>query len=157
MAAGNPRPRRPPVRRALSAPAAGWKNRHRRVDQQGPGRVQGAVQSGAILSRRRFAVRSPVRPRRIVHDRQPQGDRPARARPYPGGHGLPGRQRCDSGGRHDVHARRRHRPLRFPGRQCQPDVCLDPQTAGLPRQRAAVRLPRLPAQWPRAPVHDHRR
>lgn len=61
---------------------------------------------------------------------------------YPGVHDLPGRrQRLRR--RYPVHARLRHRPLRFPRRRRAPAVSLDPAPVRATRRDPPVHVPRL--------------
>jgi glyoxylase-like metal-dependent hydrolase (beta-lactamase superfamily II) len=70
MDPGDPCPRRPPLRRALPAQAAGRQDRHRRGHHQRAGRVQENLQPGARVPPRRQPVRPPAEGRRDVCHRR---------------------------------------------------------------------------------------
>ncbi|VFT05108.1 Uncharacterized protein conserved in bacteria [Pseudomonas aeruginosa] len=157
MAAGDPRARRPPVGGHLPAARTGRAPGHRRANHPGAGEILRPVQPGRGVPGGRPPVRAPVRGRRVVPHRRPGMPRAAYPGAYPGVHDLPGRrQRLRR--RYPVHARLRHRPLRFPRRRRAPAVSLDPAPVRATRRDPPVHVPRLHGSRPRrAPLRNQRR
>ena len=76
------------------------------------------------------------------------------ARPYQRQHRLPDRRRAVHR-RFAVHARRRHRALRFPRRRRGHAVSLDPAPVRTARRHPRVRLPRLRPRRARGRLRNH--
>lgn len=103
------------------------------------------------------ASSTPVPRRRSLPDRRHPRPGPAYPRAYPGVHELPDR-RCRIRRRHPVHARLRHRALRFPRWRCAHPVPLDPEAVRPARRNAGFPVPRLPGTGSRAaPARNHDR
>ena len=118
LGAGDPRPRRPPVRRRpTSRLKTGAKVGDRRAHPRRAAHLPAGVQRHR-RERRRPRVRPPVQGRRALPARQRSRSRSCyTAGPYAGRRRLPDR-RCGVRRRHDVHAGLRHRARRLPRRRC---------------------------------------
>ena len=156
VGARNPRPCRPPVRRALLQGQDRRQDRHRREHHQGADHLPAGVQRHRSEDRR-IRFRPSVQGWRDLQDRQSDRRDHPHAGPHAGRHLLQDR-RCRLCRRHHLHARLRHGPRRLPRRRRPPALSIDPEAAGAARRDAPVHVPRLQGAGPRRIcLGNHRR
>ena len=149
LGAGDPRPCRPSVRRALYQGQDRRKDRHRRAHQGRAAHLPADLQRHRSEDRRQ-RFRPSVQGRRALQHRRAERRGALHARPHAGRHHLQDRG-CRLRRRHAVHAGLRHRARRLPGRRRAPALPLDQAAAGAARPRrgcSCATTTRRPAATP---------